>query len=274
MKIAILLTGLVRDYEKNYRNFFENFINPNRLDQIQIDIFICTWDIRGLYKTVKIYIGGDEDPKSDYLSYESYDKQDIINKYNPKKILILDQKRFRRSVWTDVTRFADKYKSPDYNRVFGCLYSQFYTVKKAFELLEIYEKENNVVYDYVVRQRFDMLYQEPFLLKFINLEKRCIYVINADGPGGYKNHVYSVNKLCSMIIPIGYTDSYALCDRDTAKKYCLFYDKLEELQREDFNIETDGIEVLHVEFLLTYVMQKYYNLNYDIMENVNAHLAR
>ena len=48
MKIAIILSGLVRHYNITYHNLFNKIINCNSMHDF--DIFISTRDIQGLWK--------------------------------------------------------------------------------------------------------------------------------------------------------------------------------------------------------------------------------
>jgi len=273
VRIAVLLTGLVRNYETNYKNLFDKFIDPVRLQGDIVDIFICTWDIRGLYKTFKKYNGGDKTTKSDYLSHDKFDQSNLIKIYNPKKSLILDQNNFRSSIWDKVVNFANKYETTDYNRIFGCLYSQFYTVKKAFDIMEEYEEQIGIKYDIAIRQRFDMLYNKQLTLDDMNIKNNVINVINPVYPIGYRIHNFSGRK-CENIVKIGYPDSYALGYRNVIKKYCSFFDVLDKIKNEDLSVRKYGKEIIFPETLLTFSMRKFYGINFNIMENITASLSR
>lgn len=125
MKIAILLRGHVRNYEKIIENF--NFLIKNNLDY-ELNIFIHTWDI------------------INYNSDELTNVDKIIQLYNPKKIKIDNQKNV-----VDEEIF---YKNANRKKFVFQLYS-IHILKKM--LIE-YESENNIIFDYVIHTRFDILY--------------------------------------------------------------------------------------------------------------------
>lgn len=130
MKIALCLHGLVGSIKgKNYEMLGggdevlkKSFIhNRNILDRYDVDTFVHSW--------------------STELENE------ITEMYSPKKSLIEDQIEFQ----------VPSYIKSDYSRAFAHL-SRWYSYKKVIELLREYEKTNQTEYDFVLVQRFDLVW--------------------------------------------------------------------------------------------------------------------
>lgn len=145
MKLAILLTGHIRSFKKNYDSFVKYIIEPH-----DTDIFIHTWD---LYNGVS-----GNHPK---LLPEETEKIDIefLKKLNPKELII--------EKWEDVEpeiKWSDEYftKKQSYDTPIITL-SLFRKMYLCNELKKKYEKENNFKYDVVLRTRPDLLYSRNFI---------------------------------------------------------------------------------------------------------------
>lgn len=128
MKVALLLPGHIRTYDKTYDNL-KKYI----LDYYDCDIFISTYETFGSkYSHI---------PDKVNVNLP-IDKDDIINLYKPKDIIFLE----------------DKEENSYYNKLYkGFNLGMFYSLQKCNELKIKYEQENNFKYDLVIRSRFDLL---------------------------------------------------------------------------------------------------------------------
>jgi len=134
MKIALLLSGQLRQIERGYE-----FIHKNLIEGYDVDVFIHSW-----------YNPEEENKKfskwwESKLSPNSDQKAILL--YNPKRYLIEPQKSFDNKSY-DASMFEGSY------RVNATL-SMFYSIQECNRLKNIYCVENNVEYDIVVRCRFD-----------------------------------------------------------------------------------------------------------------------
>lgn len=165
MKVALLLSGRIRDGIKNYK-----FLEKNLLSKYDVDIFIN-------YS----YDEGDE---------ESYSAKQIEKKFKPKLI--------RYSPYHE--NFKEYFKNfeniPHSNDVRPInLLKMLYSVKSANELKSIWESINGFKYDVVIKSRFDLKILEP-----INLKESIdtIFIpIGADHLDGY-NDLFAFGDSISM----------------------------------------------------------------------------
>ncbi len=123
-KIAILLRGHVRSYKKTVENFLK-FID---CENLQVDIFIHTWD------TVN------------YDTIEPTNIDEIKYLYNPINICVDSQ--------LDISTKPIFYKNANRAKFKFQLYS-IYILK---EMMTEHELKNNFKYDYVIHTRFDLAY--------------------------------------------------------------------------------------------------------------------
>lgn len=139
-KIALCISGLPRFASDNFENIKRNLIDPN-----QADVFIHTWN-----------------------------GNNIFDSYEPKRIIFEEQKIFKQdSLNLHRISCIDGRRPIVYCQA---LYSQFYSMMKCNTLKEEYRLENNIEYDYVIRARFDGVYNQPvvcsdFSNKFVWTDK-------------------------------------------------------------------------------------------------------
>lgn len=155
IKTCLLLSGLARSVESSYQNIYENLIKPN-----DADVFIHCWlDI-------------EKEPNL-------YNK--ILELYRPKKFIIEKQKVWNNS-HIDMDRMMAYAKAYTRQYFVDALYSAWYSIQQANLLKEQYRLENDLVYDYSIRARFDMNYN-----KFVDCsqyKEEIIYVSNRWLPEG------------------------------------------------------------------------------------------
>ena len=135
MRTALCISGQPRFLEKGFA-----CINKNILQVLHPDVFIHSW----YNPTNQIHFNNDKDPGHQRVGLHIKIKE----LYKPTRGII-EHQRLNLS-----HRPIDQYKAnpkapPEIQ------FSMFYSMKKAIELKMAYEKENNIIYDCVVRTRFD-----------------------------------------------------------------------------------------------------------------------
>jgi hypothetical protein len=203
MKIAVLLAGQARTFDEPHvlfcmNTFFASLGNP--------DIFISTWNTRG-------YSYSHGEGASSKKSDDPITKDILLSCYkNVKDIHIDDETSWFQNLTPSL---QDIYKTGfDWRGIhqIGSVVPQYYMIKKANDLKRKYEKENNIIYDLVIRTRFDNLHGCPLNpLDLVDLTKA--YTLNHP-PHYYPDRIYDV---------FFYTNSKNM---DT---FCEGYSELEDL---------------------------------------------
>ena len=180
MRVAVCYSGFLRNIQKTFPNIMSKILKTH-----DVDFFIHTWDV-------------------DEYGEENLYAKDIIN---PKLILIEEQKRFERNPYrfincnTTSDRYLKDLKLSGENKKFFeppsaennfkfdkelevvkfghyssfpyNFLSQFYSFYKAIELKKIYEQNNGIEYDCVIRIRPDV-----YLYDDINLSSLDMSLLN------------------------------------------------------------------------------------------------
>ena len=199
MKVAVLITGQLRDYKVNYLNHVKHLIEPNNAD---VFVYVCT-------KNTLHSCG---------LSLEQ--KYYLTNEYSEEEI-----KKSVTEIYGDhlkaVTVNTNE-KLPDDN--FGTLgyfrtrmQNQIDNIGKGFEMAKKYSKENNFEYDVIIRSRPDnSMYLNSVELSRMNFKNNLIY--------------------STIFTPSGHRDLcfFAMSNSQTFEKYCSYeYLKEENPARTD-----------------------------------------
>jgi hypothetical protein len=151
-KVALCISGLPRHVEAGFNNINESIIKPNNAD-----VFIHTW------------IGDDENLKNK-----------VTELYNPKMVMFEPRKTFlNKDLELDrmMISHGRSYTRPNF---VDMLYSSWYSVQAANNLKEQYRLANDVVYDYVIRSRFDINYN--IHIDCSTYDKNLIYICNRQLP--------------------------------------------------------------------------------------------
>jgi 2-polyprenyl-3-methyl-5-hydroxy-6-metoxy-1,4-benzoquinol methylase len=140
IKTALCISGHLRTFESNFES-----VKTNILDRMDCDVFIHTWDIMGMaYRPCD----------SGLYSIETQRLAHKIQKlYNPKKLVIEPTKNF------SITPLMQA-RLLDHRDISGIL-SMYYKVEACNNLKKEYEKEQNFVYDCVIRFRGDLFMETP-----------------------------------------------------------------------------------------------------------------
>jgi hypothetical protein len=139
MKIALCLSGQARFVEQGYHEVLYPFV----LKDIEIDVFIHTWDVQS--QIGKHFLAAGTHPVGEPISADHIDK--TLKLYNPRKHIVEPPKEFPMLPWA--SNHMPGFRS-DY------VYSMFYSIYHSNKLKMEYEAENNFKYDWVIRSRFDV----------------------------------------------------------------------------------------------------------------------
>ena len=190
MKIALCLSGFIGnvnkwidgeeiDYHYGYKYIYESILKG-----YDVDVFIHSWStehqegLKDLYKPVKSIF----EPNKDFKLRGVVPKEDLPTPYS----------------------FAVK--------------SMWYSRKKSIELVEQYQKENNVKYDLVLLTRFDIA-----LLKKFEFEKYNANKIHIAGP------VEAKRLRSGKVVPHKINDIYFMANLDNMKKVVELFDTYEDI---------------------------------------------
>lgn len=191
MKIALLLCGNIRTWEQTKESFDKFFKDVN------YDLFVSTYD--KLYEYHPYWANQHPELKEIVLD-EEYIKNLFINK--SKNIIIT--KSFENDLFIEQERKKMNIQMKDYFHGF----SQYNNIKKGLELVEKYENEGNFKYDFIIKTRFDLLYNDT--LKF-NLNNDTIFI---DSKNVFPNDWFfiierkNVNKFIDFMINEYYQYNY------------------------------------------------------------------
>ena len=157
MKIAVCLSGSIRYPHIGLKSIENIFPNDD------VKIFIHTWKITNREDFLKTIFG---------LEFKEYDNTvetqfDFLEKYNYEKLLIENYESKK-------CKFQEIYNSLDllpFGSEEGCIkprydigpISMHYSINMCNTLKQKYEKENNLVFDTVIRMRFDSDFENKIL---------------------------------------------------------------------------------------------------------------
>ncbi|WP_236846211.1 hypothetical protein [Campylobacter devanensis] len=136
-RIAIYLYGHMRTYKQTYKSFLENIVYPNVKDGYIVDVFIHTWSIFNITDP-NLRHKQHFFPTLSHKELTQEDMEDIINVYNPKKIV--------------------------FEKDNGKPAQRYYKIKAVNQLRLDYEKEHNIKYDFFITTRPDIYFLKPFRL--------------------------------------------------------------------------------------------------------------
>lgn len=150
MKIALCISGQLRDYYNYYHNVFEKIIN-----KYDVDVFLHTWN-------------NDENTMEDAINvYKpvSY----LIEDFSAEKVIYSDKFLEKNNEWLknvkgDIVKNKDVW-NPNILGAPQNVFSMHYSIFKANELKKQYELENNFKYDIVFRYRVDLEFLFDFDIK-------------------------------------------------------------------------------------------------------------
>jgi len=179
-KVAICISGYLREYKLGYENIIKNLIKPNSKN-FSFDFFIHTWDQDDWRNKFKFKRGPNFIPQD--LSQET--KQDITNTFKPVEVV------FEKPIKWDMTEHLPYIKQEWVTRTSqgSHVIAMNYKIFKCNEL----KKQNEVSrkYDLVFRYRSDFFLEQPLLLDYY-LES-CNNTIITPGTFGQESEASSGN---------------------------------------------------------------------------------
>jgi hypothetical protein len=162
-RVALCLSGQPRCYRDTFLFIYHNIIQPN-----QADVFFHTWfDESNLYME-KAHIGRGD------CNLPATTIQELVELYKPKAYLVEKPKEFKKPNLLMNEKRIQSFKEMNSHRNFTDEQSKDFSIKhkmsmlysifKSNELKESYANENGIVYDYVIRLRFDCIPKVPIHL--------------------------------------------------------------------------------------------------------------
>jgi hypothetical protein len=137
-KFSICFSGQPRCIEPAYDDFKKLFSN------IDYDIFAHIWQSNNLLSSWGNNMGW-ENTQSKF-----YTAQDFVDLYLPTDYVIED---YDQSIFAKNTSVSPGYRNP-VNKVWSS-YSQFYSIKRSFEVMRSYQEKNDIEYEYTIKYRMD-----------------------------------------------------------------------------------------------------------------------
>lgn len=146
MKTCILLSGLPRQLKVCNKNILNCLVYPNNAD-----VFVHAWN-----------------PTEDISLFDS-----IKDLYSPKDIIIDSPKKFVND-GMQLDRMMAIHANGRREYFVEMLHSSWYSILMSNTIKELYRLRNNIQYDWVIRARFDIIYNKPIILSEYN--SNALYV--------------------------------------------------------------------------------------------------
>ena len=197
MKVALCLSGFIGNINKwidgpeiDYHYGYEEYIKKNILQGYDVDVFIHSWS--------------------------TTHKDGITKLYNPKDSLFEPNIDFKLRGVIEKKQLPTPYSY--------AVKSMWYSRKKSIELVEAYEKQNSMKYDFVLLTRFDIALFKKF--KFEQYDSDKIYIA---GP------VLGKRLPNGHTIPHKINDMYFLANTKNMKKIVGLYETYEDIAVKENN---------------------------------------
>lgn len=170
MKVALLLSGDMRDWIINYV-YFKQYL----LDHYDVDVFISTW--RG------------------------YKMDDVMNTYGAVAVDVQDYEKGFDARWKSITNPYEKNKESNVNLV-NCM-SMWYKTWRVNELKNEYQSTIGVKYDLVIKTRPDLRLESKVVLE--KPKKDTLYIPKGWDWSGGVNDLFAYGN--SQVINV-YSDLF------------------------------------------------------------------
>jgi|7_EtaG_2_1085326.scaffolds.fasta_scaffold00185_27 hypothetical protein len=196
MKIALLISGLLREYKKSFNSLKETF----DIDGIDLDLYIHTW------KTEKDIIddkwglgGGKQVNRSIYKNHEPQLKDPVaeylteINEIIPITDVQIESQIDNPGICAIRKRLGSKFKNKWSPHNLSC---QLYSIYQCNEL----RKQSNKHYDLVIRARTELIFKKSMTHKFLKeiLDNNCIAIPDGLNCGGGINDTLAIGTVSAM----------------------------------------------------------------------------
>ena len=159
MRIALCLSGQARCVDYAYNTF----IKPNILDLGNVDVFIHTWALDES-QIGKHFMATGVHPVGEPIQADLIEK--TLELYNPVKSLVEPQREFPVIPYEE--RHMPSFRSQ-------LVYSMFYSIYQSNFLKIKQEVETGILYDWVIRSRFDIAIPSG-PLNLSELDNRNLYI--------------------------------------------------------------------------------------------------
>jgi hypothetical protein len=296
VKVAILLTGQLRTW-KLCRNLVDKLkdiynvdifmsINRNNILQNEHKNSNIDTEIKEIIEAIDYY------KPIDYSILENYNETEFIKNINKHKTIytpindinMIKYFNENEELIFDKLYSTDgciKHTSDESTNVYKLLGEQYYTVFKAYEMLEKYINKTNILYDIIIRLRFDQFIWNNDCIDEYNLDfkdNNIIYnnanidrcknthiniildhgdynTINVFGGGYYKNYAYINDQFWSH-------------KADLIEKMKLFYIDMPNIinKCKDVFYPEYGCWIEH--FLCNYIIQNNINIKRSCLKGV------
>ena len=197
VKVALCLSGQPRRALDTFTNIYENIIKPNNAD-----VFIHMH-----YDKTKLHIEKNHMDNGKCTLEPELDDQ-LIELYKPIKFLIESPRNFKKPNCIIPENRLKNVKNMNLHKNFTddeCtnhfikqLTSMYYSIYKCNELKEVYANEQGIVYDYVIRIRFDFLPKQPFICQ--QLDPNYIHYLELGQPDNLISDWFNVGSNLIMNI--------------------------------------------------------------------------
>lgn len=245
MKVAVCLTGHVRNFIDCKQSFIEQVVN-----KYNPDIFVHTWDEYGYGRN-----GSPTNPineetllaieKNKHLGLASNTEFlrgtpkvnfGVLSDLNIKELVVENYNDIEKEIITIAEKVNVKWDI-DYPPNF---ISSLRKIKLCNDLRKNYEKTYGINYDIVIRTRFDLIYYD------LKIEKTN----NFHTPISHSYHAVS--------------DIFSYSSPNLMDKFCTFYDSLNEYNEQNIHFNPHNLIMHHLESKnIPYIKDG--NLNLDIL---------
>jgi hypothetical protein len=192
--VAYILSGMLREWDQCVNSFTENFLEPNKSQDLEIDIYLVTYDVTDRYSSNR--------KVKEVIQQEEYDR--LKKEYNCNNLKIVNFESFKNKNNFN-TDYADNlvriyqehcgtdFKAPAFDggdhkaaqQIFGAISMQTQIIKESFDFM----KDNNKKYDCVVRSRFDLNFENKLLLPKMLYDHAC-YTLPMEGNQGFADQLF------------------------------------------------------------------------------------
>lgn len=189
MRVALCLSGQMRNFEDYYQSLFDKIINV-----YNTDVFLHTWKVKSSKEEMCLNIFK---PKLYLIDY--FDYKNVINNND---IILLNEEILNKKNFDNKNR--DNKWIPELCGTPENIYGMFYSMNKCNELKKKYEIENNFRYDLVFRTRMDLFFKDDFNF---NIEDEIILPENK-GFYGDDHFAYGKSDLIDKYQVYNYINMY------------------------------------------------------------------
>lgn len=157
MRTAVCISGQPRFFKKGFDHIYENIIKPNHAD-----VFMHCWHNDD--QVGQSYCGASWNANQTGI-VEANTIEKLEKLYKPK-LFTWESEGKKIPAHKNENDYTYKIYSP-----VNVLFSMFYSIQAANNLKSLYEKENDFVYDAVIRIRYDVGILSPIFMANMDLTK-------------------------------------------------------------------------------------------------------